>query len=172
MLCSRNKGFTLIELLVVLSIISLLSSIVLTSLTSVRAKARNAKRNADIEQLRNAFNLSLNGSNSLPDSGTGNWSCISSSCYEGWSIYPTNATIDAFLAPSMSQKPSDPTGGKRGYGGYIYLFNWGGGSVGYGVFTAGSYIFWILELPYNSTSCGPGITYNVTVDNVQCMLQL
>ena len=37
-----SKGFTLIELLVVVSIISLLSSVVLASITSSRAKARDA----------------------------------------------------------------------------------------------------------------------------------
>lgn len=37
-----KKGFTLIELLVVISIIGLLSSVVLTSLSSSRARARRA----------------------------------------------------------------------------------------------------------------------------------
>lgn len=50
-------GFTLIELLVVISIISLLSSIVLTSVNSARAKARDARRVADFNQLRTALEL-------------------------------------------------------------------------------------------------------------------
>lgn len=52
-------GFTLIELLVVISIISLLSSVVLASLSSVRAKARDARRKSDLKQLQLAMNLYL-----------------------------------------------------------------------------------------------------------------
>lgn len=52
-----NKGFTLIELLVVISIIGLLSSIVLASLNTARAKGRDAKRMSDIREIRNALEL-------------------------------------------------------------------------------------------------------------------
>lgn len=52
-----NQGFTLIELLVVISIIGLLSTIVLTSLNSARAKTRDAKRLSDMEQIQLALEL-------------------------------------------------------------------------------------------------------------------
>ncbi len=51
---TETKGFTLIEILVVVAIIGILSSIVLVSLSSVRAKGRNSQRATDIASILNA----------------------------------------------------------------------------------------------------------------------
>ena len=57
---NKTKGFTLIELLVVISIIGLLSSIILASLATARAKARDAVRISDIRTIRTALELFRN----------------------------------------------------------------------------------------------------------------
>jgi general secretion pathway protein G len=53
----HTKGFTLIELLVVVAIISLLSSIVMSSLTSARVKAKDSKIKEEFHQLQQALYL-------------------------------------------------------------------------------------------------------------------
>jgi prepilin-type N-terminal cleavage/methylation domain-containing protein len=57
MIKTANKGFTLIELLVVIAIIGLLSTIVVASLSTVRKKARDTKRVADVKSLQLALEL-------------------------------------------------------------------------------------------------------------------
>jgi general secretion pathway protein G len=63
---NSTKGFTLIELLVVISIIALLSSIVLSSLNSARAKAREAAQKVAIDQTKKALQLYWTDNGSFP----------------------------------------------------------------------------------------------------------
>ncbi len=57
MYMKNTKGFTLIELLVVIAIIGILSSVVLVSLSTARAKSRDAKRISDLGQVEIALEL-------------------------------------------------------------------------------------------------------------------
>jgi len=52
-----GAGFTLIELLVVIAIIGILTSIVMVSLGSVRAKGRDVKRLSDLKEMSKLFAL-------------------------------------------------------------------------------------------------------------------
>lgn len=65
---SLSKGFTLIELLIVIAIIGILSGVVLTSLNSSRAKARDARIKTSVKHIRTTLELGFNGSNgTYPD---------------------------------------------------------------------------------------------------------
>ena len=177
---SGKKGFTLIELLVVISVISLLSSIVFASLNNARAKARNAKRIQDINQLVNAFNLGY--TNGFPING-GDWACVSATCYGAWNGFGVNGTVDAGFTPFIS-KPVDPagrrdtSGGGIDTGGFVYLNpTLPAPSPPYNVpaWTSAAYIGWIMEGTVSSTICGRGRIYATGTGGggwVSCRLKL
>lgn len=64
----NQKGFTLIELLVVIAIIGILSTLSVLALNSARARARDAKRIADIRQIQTALEMYYNENNTYPSS--------------------------------------------------------------------------------------------------------
>lgn len=72
----KKRGFTLIELLVVIAIIGILSSIVMASLNSARAKSRDAKRLSDIKSLQLALELYFDYNKAYP---TGNYESLKTS---------------------------------------------------------------------------------------------
>ncbi|MFA5841747.1 MAG: prepilin-type N-terminal cleavage/methylation domain-containing protein [Candidatus Paceibacterota bacterium] len=90
-----NKGFTLIELLVVIAIIGLLSTIVVASLSTVRKKARDTKRVADVKSLQLALELFFDTNRQ----------------------YPTSTSATGFAPTFISSIPKDPLGTNYFYAG-------------------------------------------------------
>jgi len=88
-----KSGFTLIELLVVIAIIGTLSSIVLASLNSARAKGNDAKTKAQLSGLRAAMELYYD-SNS-------NYGATTNSC--------SGAFSDAIVATYLNNMPGGVT---------------------------------------------------------------
>lgn len=83
------KGFTLIELLVVVAIIGILAAIIMASLSMSRQKGYDARRIADIHEIRTALGLYSNDSRG---------------------IYP--ATLDPLSTGGyITSIPKDPIGG-------------------------------------------------------------
>ena len=117
----NNFGFTLIELLVVISIISLLSSVVLSSLSSARMKARDVRRIQDLAQIRNAIELYLNDNNGT----TPGWSTFFSQILS--TDYPqiSQALVPKYIS-SIPKDPIDPgTPITYGLDGYWYYYGRG-----------------------------------------------
>jgi prepilin-type N-terminal cleavage/methylation domain-containing protein len=57
-----SRGFTLIELLVVIAIIGILSSVVLVSLNTARAKGKDARIQGEVAQIRTSLESEFTGS--------------------------------------------------------------------------------------------------------------
>ncbi len=65
----KQLGFTLIELLVVITIVGILSGIGVGTFQSAQARARDAKRKADLKSIGQALQLYYNDHGSFPPGG-------------------------------------------------------------------------------------------------------
>jgi prepilin-type N-terminal cleavage/methylation domain-containing protein len=170
---NKNKGFTLIELLVVISIIGLLASVVLASLNTARAKARDAKLLSELNTLTTALGLYYNDHGSYPPFN------------DPEKLYPapkianiigdkTNIVLKNALSPYLSEMPTTPMVSNPNYKGGVsisritysrpYILNWqwrsgmaetcGGGKI-WG-FTGKCYTLTIMT--ETDTSLGPAET--------------
>jgi prepilin-type N-terminal cleavage/methylation domain-containing protein len=110
---SKQKGFTLIELLVVVAIIGLLSTIAVVSFNNAQAKARDAKRMADLKSMQKAVELFIqnDATNSQAPivTGTATWNT-------------TGTTLKSMLNQYLSNSiPTDPLNDASHF--YVYCSN-------------------------------------------------
>ena len=119
---NQKQSFTLIELLVVIAIIGLLSTVVLISLSGVRAKARDARRLSDMKTLRTAIDMYVSDHNGNPFSTNNVPVCLGIPSTETcWGdTFKGNDALNAALAPYLDSIPKDPLYGARKYNTYIY----------------------------------------------------
>lgn len=139
---TKNKGFTLIELLVVIAIIGLLASVILVSMGSVRAKARDAKKQETFQTISTALYLFHDKTGRMPNNyNPGAGACEGSGFYEQTMQELINEGI-------LSAVPKSPGGA-----GYCY-YNYGPGN------SIGAIMVTYLEAAPNTTtgvspSCRP-----------------
>lgn len=98
---TSSRGFTLVELLIVIAIIAILTGIVITSLTSSKAKSRDAQRVSDTNQLQLALEQFFDRCGFYPAADAGGGPSTSDSCTSGG----VTVTINTFLA----KIPHDPS---------------------------------------------------------------
>jgi len=67
---TMHRGFTMIELLMVIAIIGLLASIVLSTLSTAQAKARDTQRLQDLRQIQTALETYRTAIGSYPSTGS------------------------------------------------------------------------------------------------------
>ena len=114
----RSKGFTLIEILAVMAIISVLSTVVLGAVTSVRLKARDGNRKATLVEIQKGLELYYSDHGYYPSGrGYSAWDARSDAtpywCFEGNrgcdDGYTLNGPIKALVDGGyMKPPPEDP----------------------------------------------------------------
>jgi len=97
----NKKAFTLIELLVVIAIIGILTTIAVVALNNARAKARDAKRVADVKQIQTALELYFNDMNRYP--------LTAEFTSTGLSSTSTNSTTTYMATIPTAPTPNDGT---------------------------------------------------------------
>ncbi len=162
----KIRGFTLIELLVVIAIIGMLSSIVFASLNTARQKGRDAKRLAEISELRKSLEYYFSENGAYPPSATltnGNypntsWSNSSNASWLGTQPFPSA------MSKYFSKLPVDPIN-SVGWAGGDTTFNYSYVSCGGNQYM----IIYKLERPIGQISpgaqCGASF-YNYGYSNV------
>lgn len=101
-------GFTLIELLVAISIVSLLSTIVMASIQTTRARAQTARRVGDVEQVELALELYRAENGEYPVVTNGDLPLTFAECWECGDNNFYNDDKLPGLIDYLKVRPSDP----------------------------------------------------------------
>ena len=109
----NNKGFTLIELLVVIAIIGILSSVVLASLNTARAKGADAAIKNNLANIRAQAELYYdNNSNSY---GTQATTTATATCTTGSGLFSDTTVRNALTSAANASGGAVTCGASAGY---------------------------------------------------------
>ncbi len=165
---SSNKkgGFTLIELMVVIAIIALMSTIVLSALTTAKARSRNAKRLQIVKQYANALELYRSDNGGYPNYSSPY--CLGEVgvgvCK--FNIIDGSAALNSSLTKYIPGPPAmtDNVNNSASYHGLVY-YNCSSTTCPAGA-TNGYEVDWYME--GINQSCGGGSNFGVTNDPTHC----
>ena len=120
----KNKGFTLIELLVVVAIIGILAAVVIASLNSAQASARDAQRLQDIRSIQNAFELYYLENGTYPNTVSIASGIAGSDLHNAVSSNTSWDTLETSMGVTLPRDPINNLAGDdlRRSGEYAYFY--------------------------------------------------
>lgn len=139
-----KKSFTLIEILVVATIIGLLAAVAAVSYSSITKSSRDARRKADLEQIRAAIEMYRSNNNTYP-----------SSVAVGCSL--STGLTDVSGNTYLSNVPEDP---KCTTYTYYYVGLPVGCTTSCSDYTVGAYLEGTTSTCGSTISCGTGVNCN------------
>jgi len=105
---NRSEGFTIVELLIVIVVIGILALLVITTYSGIQAKARNSKRQSDIQSLQTQMEAYFSQNGYYPsrtDMNTASWlNTNMKSLDQNALIDPSNATQSKTLVATPTAK--------------------------------------------------------------------
>jgi len=112
---TNKRGFTLIELLVVISILGVLAGLIVNNLNDSRARARDARRKQNLNQMKTALRLYYNDYQVYPESdncGSGKINYIKGCGDDGDECCPCSDDLDfaAGTSCATTYMPAFPDG--------------------------------------------------------------
>ena len=105
----KTHGFTLVEIIIVVSIIGLLSTIGLASYSTLTKGARDARRKADLEQIRSALELYKSNNGVYPTTNDAWYAACTNEWATTRSDYVPNIVADGYI----QKLPQDPRCGQN-----------------------------------------------------------
>lgn len=104
----RGQGFTIVELLIVIVVIGILALLVITTYSGIQAKARNSKRQTDIQSIQTQLEAFFSQNGYYPSLGNmndGSWlGSNMKSLDQNALIDPSNPTQSKTLVSSPAAK--------------------------------------------------------------------
>ncbi len=104
----RTKGFTIVELLIVIVVIGILAAIVIVAYNGVQQRARDSRRQNDVQSLTQALELYYLDNGQYP-AGSGSSAAVGLNNLWSTTADGSWANLVTILKPYMGNVPSDPT---------------------------------------------------------------
>ena len=104
----NGRGFTLVELLIVIVVIGILALIVITTYSGIQAKARNAKRQTDIQSLQTQVEAFFSQNSyypSLTDMNNASWRATNMKSLDANALVDPSSTCNPSTASCLVSAP-------------------------------------------------------------------